>query len=258
MNSFRNPKETANEIANIGGEKSKLSLGKLMVLGFLAGAYIAFGGMLAEIVTSGLTAPIGIKRFIFGAVFSLGLILTVICGAELFTGSCLYLPMANLEGKSKVMPMIKNMIGSWIFNFIGALFIAYVIAYLSGIMTSEPFASTAIGIANTKVANTSWLQLFIRGIGCNWLVCLAIYIAVSSKDIISKIVGIWFPVMAFVTIGFEHSVANMFFVSLGMILGSPISLNQLFMNNLIPVTLGNLIGGIIFVAIIYWYAYLKE
>lgn len=256
MGSFKSPKDALGKIANIGGDKSKLSLVSFIILGFLAGAYIAFGGMLAEIVTTGMNYPVGLKKFFFAAVFPLGLILTVLCGAELFTGSCLYMPVAFLDGKAKFKDLLKNLVGTWIFNFIGALFVAFVIAYLSGIMTSEPFSSTAITIASNKV-DLNWLQALIRGIGCNWLVCLAIYIAVSSEDIISKIVGIWFPIMAFVALGFEHCIANMFFIPLAMFLGSPITLTQLF-NNLIPVTVGNIIGGALFVGFFYWFVYLKN
>ncbi len=108
------------------------------------------------------------------------------------------------------------------------------------------------------VKSITWVQALIRGIGCNWLVCLAVYMAVASDDIIGKIVGIWVPIMAFVTLGFEHSVANMFFIPLGMFLGAKISVVQLLWNNLIPVTIGNIIGGALFVACAYWYVYVKE
>ena len=256
MSSFKSKKDALSKIASIGGDKSKISLASFIILGFLAGAYIAFGGMLAEIVTSGMNYPVGLKKFFFAAVFPLGLILTVLCSAELFTGSCLYMPVAFLDKKANFKDLLKNLVGSWIFNFIGALFIAFVIAYLSGIMTSEPFSSTAITVASNKV-DLNFLQALIRGIGCNWLVCLAIYIAISSEDIISKIVGIWFPIMAFVALGFEHSIANMFFIPLAMFLGAPITINQLF-TNLIPVTIGNIIGGALFVGMFYWIVYLKN
>ncbi len=256
MSSFKIPKDALSKIASIGGDKSNLSIISFLILGFLAGTYIAFGGMLAEIVTSGITYPVGLKKLLFAAVFPLGLILTVLCGAELFTGSCLYMPVAVLDGKANIKDLIKNFVGTWVFNFIGALFIAFVIAYLSGIMTSEPFSSTAITVASNKI-DLNWLQSLIRGIGCNWLVCLAIFIAISAEDIISKIVGIWFPIMAFVALGFEHSIANMFFIPLAMFLGSPITLTQLF-NNLIPVTIGNIIGGALFVGCFYWFVYLKK
>ena len=237
MGSFKSPKDALSKIANMGENKSKLSIASFIILAFLAGAYIAFGGMLAEIVTSGMNYPIGLKKFFFAAVFPLGLILTVLAGAELFTGSCLYMPVALLEGKIKFKDLVKNFAGAWIFNLVGALFVAFVIAYLSGIMTCEPFSTTAITVATNKV-DLTFLQALIRGIGCNWLVCLALYIVVSSEDIISKIVGIWFPIMGFVALGFEHSVADMFYFFYAQ------SYSWYTLLFIFLVILGNLGGGI--------------
>lgn len=136
---------------------------------------------------------------------------------------------------------------------------AYVLAYMGGIITSDPaIQAGAIKVATAKVG-LSWDAAFIRAIGCNWLVCLAVYLAFASDDIIGKILGIWFPIMAFVTIGFEHSVANMFFIPLGMFLGGEgITWATMIWNNLIPVTLGNIVGGGLFVACIYYFVYLKD
>lgn len=197
--------------------------------------------------------------------------MVVICGSELFTGNVMYMTAGVLDGKSSIGDLCKNWAGSWVFNFVGALFVAFVLAYLSGLMTADPFMGNALTVANTKalggasflsagkaVKSITWVQALIRGIGCNWLVCLAVYMAVASDDIIGKIVGIWVPIMAFVTLGFEHSVANMFFIPLGMFLGAKISVVQLLWNNLIPVTIGNIIGGALFVACAYWYVYVKE
>ena len=272
--SFKSPGETAKAVASIGGSKNNLSIASLAILGFLAGAYIAFGGMLAEICNAGMAAagfPPGICKFVFGAVFPVGLIMVVICGSELFTGNVMYMTAGVLDGKSNIGDLCKNWAGSWVFNFVGALFVAFVLAYLSGLMTADPFMGNALTVANTKalggasflsagkaVKSITWVQALIRGIGCNWLVCLAVYMAVASDDIIGKIVGIWVRIMAFVTLGFEHSVANMFFIPLGMFLGAKISVVQLLWNNLIPVTIGNIIGGALFVACAYWYVYVKE
>ena len=120
------------------------------------------------------------------------------------------------------------------------------------------FTAKATAVAAAKV-KMPFAQAFIKAIGCNWLVCLAVWLANASDDIIGKIFGIWFPIMAFVTIGFEHSVANMFFIPLGMFLGAEgVTWSTIIVNNLIPVTLGNIVGGAVFVACIYWYTYLKD
>ena len=272
--SFKSPADTAKVVANIGGTKNSMSIMNIVLLGFLAGAYIAFGGMLAEVTQAGMAAagyPAGLCKFVFGAVFPVGLILVVLAGSELFTGNVMYMTMGLLDGKSSVGGLAKNWIGSWVFNLIGSLFVAYVLAYMTGIMTAAPFKAGAIAVANTKAlggatflsagkatVSMTPLQAFIRAIGCNWLVCLAVYLALASDDIIGKIFGIWFPIMAFVTLGFEHSVANMYFIPLGIFLGAKVTWAQFFINNLIPVTIGNIVGGAIFVACIYWYTYLKE
>lgn len=272
--SFKSPADTAKVVAGIGETKNSMSIMNIVLLGFLAGAYIAFGGMLAEVTQAGMAAagyPVGLCKFVFGAVFPVGLILVVLAGSELFTGNVMYMTMGLLDGKASVGGLAKNWIGSWVFNLIGSLFVAYVLAYMTGIMTAAPFKAGAITVANTKAlggatflsagkatASITPIQGFIRAIGCNWLVCLAVYLALASDDIIGKIFGIWFPIMAFVTLGFEHSVANMFFIPLGIFLGAEVTWAQFFINNLIPVTIGNIVGGAIFVAGIYWYTYIKE
>lgn len=260
--SFKSPGDTARAVAATGGVKNSSKLSHTILLSFLAGAYIAFGGLLAEVANAGMVAagfPIGLSKFVFGAVFPVGLILVVIAGSELFTGNVMYMIMGLLHGKASAKGLARNWIVSWIFNFVGALFVAYVLAYMGGIITSDPaIQAGAIKVATAKVG-LSWDAAFIRAIGCNWLVCLAVYLAFASDDIIGKIFGIWFPIMAFVTIGFEHSVANMFFIPLGMFLGGEgITWATMIWNNLIPVTLGNIVGGGLFVACIYYFVYLKD
>lgn len=258
--SFKSPPDTARAVAATGGLKNNSPIMNVVLLGFLAGAYIAFGGMLAEIANAGMVTagfPIGLSKFVFGAVFPVGLIMVVLAGSELFTGNVMYMVMGVLHKKADIVGLGKNWVISWVFNFVGALFVAYVLAYLSGIMVDPAFAKGAMTVAAKKVA-LSWDQAFFRAIGCNWLVCVAVYLAFASDDLIGKIFGIWFPIMAFVTLGFEHSVANMFFLPLGLFLGAEgVTWTSILLNNLVPVTLGNIVGGGIFVGCIYWYVYLK-
>lgn len=270
--SFKSPADTAKACVAIAELKESAPLSNLIILSFLAGAYIAFGGLLAEVVTGGLAAagaPPGIVKLLFGAVFPVGLMLVVIAGSELFTGNCMYMPMGLLKGKASVGGLARNWIVSWIFNLVGALFVAYCLAYLSGILAVDPWAAGAMTVAKTKalggakfiaagksVSSLTWMQVFWRAIGCNWLVCLAVYLAIASDDIIGKIFGIWFPIFAFVATGFEHVVANMFFIPMGIFLGG-VTWSQFFINNMIPATIGNIIGGAIFVGAIYWFTYLR-
>jgi len=267
--SFKSPVDTAKAISGTAGAKDSAKISNVILLSFLAGAYIAFGGLLAIVASAGMKQPVGLSKFVFGAVFPVGLIIVVLAGSELFTGNVMFMTLGVLDGTASVGGLTKNWVISWIFNFVGALFVAYVLAYMGGITftgaevgskaynTTAPFMQKAIAVAEPKV-NMDFTVALIRGIGCNWLVCLAVWLANASDDITGKILGIWFPIMAFVCIGFEHSVANMFFIPLGMFCGANINFVQIITANLIPVTIGNIIGGAIFVACIYWYTYLKE
>jgi formate/nitrite transporter len=139
-------------------------------------------------------------------------------------------------------------------NLAGSLFVAFFLAYQSNLLNVPPWLSCVINISQEKVSQHFWV-LLLRGIGCNWLVCLAIWLAIASDDVTGKILGIWFPIMAFVALGFEHYIANMFFIPLGIYYGAQVSWYQFFVVNLIPVTLGNIIGGSFFVGVIYWFVY---
>ena len=260
--SFKSPVDTAKAISNTAGAKNSANIVNVILLSFLAGAYIAFGGLLAEIASAGMLAagaPVGLEKFVFGAVFPVGLIIVVIAGSELFTGNVMFMTIGVLDGSASVGGLAKNWVLSWIFNFVGALFVAFVLAYMGGLFPADSaFATKATAVAAAKV-KMPFAQAFIKAIGCNWLVCLAVWLANASDDIIGKIVGIWFPIMAFVTIGFEHSVANMFFIPLGLFLGAEgVTWSTMIINNLVPVTLGNIVGGAVFVACIYWITYLKD
>jgi formate/nitrite transporter len=282
------PKDIAEGMINLGRTKAELPIISELLLGFLAGSYIAFGGFLAIRTAGNLPEQFGsLQKLLFGAVFPLGLILVIIAGAELVTGNMMTQPIAYFDKKISLKNLLKNWTFVYLGNFIGALFFAYFLAYKTGIVMEAvkvggvskafPWAVYAVKIANAKV-NLSWGEAFLRGIGCNWLVALAVWMAYSADDIIGKIFAIWWPIMGFVAMGFEHSVANMFFIPLGIYVGQdPIYINfvnsaegvllsaptlkadwfTFIVNNLIPVTLGNIIGAGIFVAAIYWYVYRK-
>ncbi|GAI67168.1 unnamed protein product, partial [marine sediment metagenome] len=195
----------------------------------------------------------GLARIIAGSVFSLGLILVVIGGAELFTGNCLMV-LGVLSSKVSIKGLLRNWTLVYLANFAGSLFLVALI-YYSGLSKGQEISQAIMGIAASKV-NMTFLEAFCRGIGCNWLVCLAIWLSMVGEKPISKIVAIFFPIMAFVALGFEHSVANMFFIPLGLVVkDSPIAnltWGGFLLRNLLPVSLGNIIGGGIFVAGTYY------
>ncbi len=265
---FKSPLEVSKAVQVTGTAKTLLPWDKTLLMGFLAGAYIAFGGLLAYIATAGMTAagyPTGLYRFVFGAVFPVGLMLVVIAGSELFTGNCMFPVMAVFHRKAGIAGLLKNWIGSYVGNFIGALVVAGLLAVAAGLVikggagTAGAAYSNVLVVWNAKMGLNFWQALY-RGIGCNWLVCLAVWLAVASDDTIGKIFGIWFPIMAFVAIGFEHSVANMFFLPTYIFANNWADWGNwgaFLYVNLLPVTIGNIIGGAIFVAMIYWWTLLR-
>jgi formate/nitrite transporter len=243
----------------------------VLVLGVLAGAYIGFGGVLSTSVTFDMGAHFGVgfTRCIAGAVFSVGLMLVVIAGAELFTGNNLMIT-STLTREITFGTMLKRWGLVYVANFIGSIIIA-LLFYLSGLWKTggNELGAAAVRIAYGKIGLGFGEALF-RAIGCNWLVCLAVWMALSARQTVGKIFAIFFPIMAFVAIGFEHCIANMYFIPTGIFLHNwagiaapsgvdPASLNwgSFLYRNLLPVTIGNIIGGGFFVGMSYWGAYLR-
>ena len=266
------PKEIAEAICESGGAKAELPLDRMFVLAVLAGAYIAFGCHLATVVSMD-SQPIigaGLTSLIMGSVFSVGLMLVVLGGAELFTGNSL-MALSCLSGKAKLTGLLRSWAVVYAGNFVGALIMtAFVFAGGMYGINGGSLGLREVAIANAKV-NIPFVEAFFRGILCNWLVCLAVWIATSSTDTIGKIFACFFPIMAFVTSSFEHSVANMFFIPIGILAkGVPAIASKTTLDlanltwegfvsrNLLPVTLGNIVGGAFFVATLYWYAYLRK
>jgi len=255
---YKAPYEIVKTVNQAGLIKARMSLSKTLILGFLAGAFIGFGGFLAIMVGGGIPGiqsnnP-GLQKFIFGAVFPVGLMLVVIAGSELFTGNTAVSIPGLLSGRITWYGWLKNLFLSYTGNLIGSLLIAYFLAYQTNLLGSAPWLDFIIRLSELKVYAGFWV-LFLKGIGCNWLVCLSIWLAMASEEIAGKILGIWFPIMAFVALGFEHSIANMFFIPVGIFYGAHINGYQFVVGNLIPVTLGNIVGGSFFVGAIYWFVY---
>jgi len=254
-------------------KKTQESLLRLTILGIFAGVYIGFGAQLAIMVTHDMAGflGVGMAKLIGGAVFSVGLMLVVIAGAELFTGNNLIF-LSVLDRQVGVGRLLRNWGIVYFANLLGSLLLV-LLMYWSNLweVNGALVGAKALSIANAKV-NLSFLEAFARGILCNWLVCLAVWMAVSARTVVGKIFAILFPIMAFVASGFEHSVANMFFIPMGLALKSQAAvvsaagltdaLSHLTVGgmvmNLIPVTLGNIVGGAFFVATLYWIVYLRE
>lgn len=254
MANFLAPRSIAENImTKVGVSKCKLSFWQVVVMGFLAGAFISLGAMLATRMGALITFDKGVAALTSGVVFSIGLMLVVIAGAELFTGNNLMF-MSVLSGDAKLKDMLIKWAIVFASNFLGAVFLAWLM-YHSGLLTGA-VADKAVTIAVGK-AELAFFPALIRGILCNWLVCLAVWMALASQDVIGKIAGMLFPVMMFVAAGFEHSIANMYFIPVGIML-DPVQVSWSgFFSNLLPVTIGNIIGGAFFVATAYWFVFRK-
>ena len=265
----KTPQETAAAAVEAGTTKAKLGWDKALIGGFLAGAYIAFGGLVAIAVSSGLKPETwGTLPTLFaGSVFALGLVLVVLAGSELLTGNMALVPIAMMKRRVGLRALGQNFTIVLVGNLIGSLFVAYFLAVKTGVigvngvdpsspagMTFERLKAIAVLKGDTEGAD----QIFLRALGCNWLVCLAVWVAMTAEDTGGKILGIFFPIMAFVAIGFDHVVANMFFLPAAIFAEVPgISWGDALYNWLFAF-LGNFAGAAIFVSTAYWYLYLRE
>ncbi len=259
-----------------GIAKASAPVWKQILLGFLAGAFIAFAASSSNVAAFGLlskTETYGLGKLVAGVIFPVGLMFVVLAGAELFTGNIL-LVIANLEKKISISAMLRNWLCVYLGNFLGSLLIVFFIMQ-SGQLNSGAalLGGVTIKIAYGKVS-LGFMQAVILGIMCNWIVCLAVWLCFGAKDFAGKILAAFFPIMMFVVAGFEHSIANMYYIPAGIaakaypkyVAASKIS-EELLQNlnwgtfitkNLIPVTIGNILGGAIFVGLIYWLSYRKK
>ncbi len=249
------PAEITEIWINNGIKKANLSVGKMLVLGMLAGAYIGFGANVFVLATAAGGDPFQsmVAKLIGAALFPVGLMMVILCGAELFTGNNL-LTLALMDKKITAGKMLKNWVIVYIGNLIGSILLAFVLAK-SGLF-ADAAGERAMAIAASKTS-IPFMPAVLRGIGCNVLVVLACWLQAGAKDMIGKIFAIWFPIMMFVFAGFEHSVANMTYIPLGIFLGADVSWGAFFLANLVPVTIGNLIGGAVVIPFAYYYAYKK-
>lgn len=283
---FHPPVAIVAKAGDAGKYKVGLPAWNMVLRGVLSGAFIAMGAALATVCSTGImatdvamrfgAASPGISQLILGAVFPVGLIITIMTGAELFTGDAMLAPMAAFIHKVSWASVLNLWLWVYIGNLIGSIIFAYIMAYgpcvsfdAAGTATLTAFGVRAVGIATAKTsyvgAMAVW-SLFLKAIACNWLVNLAVLLGICADDAIGKIVGIWFPIFAFVASGFEHSIANMYFIPTGIFCTgidptrAVATLNWVTMwtNNVIVVTLGNIVGGLFFVGVLYWVAFRKE
>ncbi|ABM92980.1 formate/nitrite transporter family protein [Methylibium petroleiphilum] len=249
------PKEIAARVSEIGVAKTRLPRLTLALLGVLAGAYIGLGAMLSTLVASDATLGFAVSRLLGGLVFSLGLMLVVVAGAELFTGNNL-LVMAWAGGRIGSAELLRHWALVGAANAVGAAGLALLV-WLSGhgALQQGEVGRSVVRIATAK-AQLPLAEAFFRGVLCNVLVCMAVWMALAGRSVTDKLLAIAFPVTAFVAAGFEHSIANLYFFPLALLLGAPLAAGDIA-GNLLAVIAGNLVGGGVLVALVYWVIYLR-
>jgi formate transporter len=265
----KKPPEMAVAATETGAEKATRTWDKVLVSAFLAGAYIAFGGLVAITVSAGLDPDTwGTLPTLFtGAVFSLGLVLVLIAGSDLATGNMLLVPISAMRGKIGAGDVVRNLTLVLVGNLLGALVVAFFLAVQSGVIGdagAEAGSSAALTferlseIAQGKAGgHTAW-ETFLRAVGCNWLVCLAVWMTLAAESVSGKVLALFFPIMAFVAMGFDHVVANMFFLPAAIFAGVPdVGWGDTLLNWGIA-GVGNLLGAVVFVGTTYWYLFLKD
>ena len=261
--SYHTPPQIAAAAIDSGVTKAALSPGKALVGGFLAGAYIGFASLLAVIVSAGLKPEQwgGLITLVTGLAFSLGLILVLVAGSELVTGNMAMIPIAVFAGKAKVSRMLHNWLFVTIGNLAGSLFVAYFLADKTGVLAKTGSVTATEGYARLgalamgKAVTENHLEQLLRAVGCNWLVCLAVWMTLAATDVAGKVLAIVFPITAFVALGFDHVVANMFFLPAAWFLHTGgVTLGNMLLNLLVAF-IGNAVGAGLFVAGGYWYLY---
>ena len=243
-------------------DKAAMPLARLGVMAMIGGMFISLGGLLALIVAGGspelMANNPGLGKFVFGAVFPLGFIAVVLTGVDLFTSNCAT-QMVPLQRAKLVWQDVTRVWGiSYAGNFIGAVFTAWAFAYMTGVFKPDDAATHyLLSLAQHKLENP-FVVTFFKGILANVLVCVAAWQAYSAKDTLGRMMGIWLPVMAFVALGMEHSIANMFFIPAAMLVGLDVSWGDFVWNNLLPATLGNVVGGALFIGLPYAWIFRSE
>lgn len=251
---------TPDEILSIsienGQRKIQKSLVAKLILGFIGGAMISLGYLAYVRVSASIPADLAsVQALVGAAVFPIGLIVILMAGGELITGNMMAVSTAWFAKKVSFRELLVNWVTITLANIVGALFVAYFFGHYLGLTSSGVYLNQVLSLAEHKVAST-WLQAIISGIGCNWFVGLALWLCYGAKDAAGKVLGIWFPVMIFVAIGFQHSVANAFIIPAAIFEGG-VQWGAFF-RNFIFVYLGNIIGGAIFVSGFYYLSYRKH
>ncbi|KAL8837004.1 MAG: hypothetical protein Q9170_002693 [Blastenia crenularia] len=254
------PQQTTELVSRIGCKKAHMRLDKLFVNSLMTGPLLGFG---CAIMTSTeaaewyqINAP-GLIRTISASFFPIGLVMIVLSGSDLFTSNVMFMTVAFLNRRITMLDLLKNWVVSYLGNLAGTLFFVSIVTGYGGVFETAAYRTATINYATQKMLTPQWHQIMLRAIGANWLVCFAVFISISSREIASKIIAIWFPTVTFVALGLDHVIANMFFIPNAIWYGHPdIGVGLYIWKSMIPTAIGNIIGGALFVAAAYWYLYM--
>ena len=269
---MNSPAEVAKNYVAIGKGKVNLPLPKMFILGILAGMFIAMAGVAASTASASITTA-SVAKLVSGLVFPGGLAMVLLAGSELFTGNNLII-IPLMEREVSVGGMLKNWIVVYLGNLVGSVLVSAICVYGNQV----GLYSGALAVADMSTAiskcSMSFGEAFLKGIACNFLVCIAVWISFAAKDVAGKIIGLFFPIMLFVVSGYEHSVANMYYISVGILANGvesfaslaadaglkveALTWGNMFIKNLLPVTLGNIVGGAGLVGLPYWFVYVRN
>ncbi|KAF2161561.1 hypothetical protein M409DRAFT_27957 [Zasmidium cellare ATCC 36951] len=256
------PAETVEQAGRQGVYKANMRIDKMFISAVVAGMLLAFA---CAVSLSTQTAPWyqdnapGLIRMIGAVIFPFGLVMIVVTGVDLCTGSFMITTIAVLQRRLSVPKMLMHWFVTFFGNLAGSLFVVAIITGYGGVFDLPPYNAEAITFANKKVVTPQWHMIFLRGIGANWLVCMACFLACMAREYFSKVIAIWWPTFAFVALGLDHVVANMFFVPIAIWQNDPqITVGYYIWKSMIPALIGNIIGGGVFVGVVYWYLHMTN
>ncbi|THY23811.1 Formate/nitrite transporter [Aureobasidium pullulans] len=252
--------QTTEIASRMGTAKANMRVDKIFTSSFMAGAILAFACAAVSTVNTAPwyqeNAP-GVIKLFAALIFPFGLVAIILTGADLATGSFMFTTLSTLHRRTSVLKMLQHWVITFFGNLAGSLFVMAIIAGYGEILSDAAYRTQTIKFATTKVVHPPWHAIFIRGIGANWLVCLACFLACGAREMVSKIIAIWWPTFAFVILGFDHVIANMFYIPMAIFLGAEeITVGLYIWKSMIPALLGNIVGGGLFVGVVYWYLYL--
>lgn len=252
------PPAIAAKAEQVGVNKAALPLRRLVPLGILAGAFISLGAHFSTVITADVALSPGVSRLLGGLVFSLGLVLVVVSGAELFTGNTLIV-IATASRRVRLRSLLRNWVVVYVANFAGAIATALLVVGSGRLEAGDGSVGVRAAAIATSKSDLPFTEALVSGVLANALVCLAVWMTLSARSLVDKVVAIVPPITAFVAAGFEHSVANMYFFPVALLQNTAIDVTwgDFLLQNLLPVTIGNIIGGAVLVGLVYWFVYLR-